>query len=137
MSKKYYISLLIYSIVKISTVIVWLMMISEDIIRMPSTMVDFVKPVYAFITIFLLLILPKVPSESKLTKNSLVVLVVGLLLINLYRTVTSFFNFSMDDYQIWSAVITVIWSLIFCVAIVTLIYENIKSSSLTSQKSAS
>src|SRR5690606_34926276 len=134
MSKQYYISLLIYSIVKISTVIVWLMMIREDIISMPSTIVDFVKPAYAFVSIFLLLILPKVQAQSRLIKNSLVTLVVGLLLISLYITVTSFFPFVLADYQIGGTIISAIASVIFCIAILTLIYESIKSSNLTSKR---
>lgn len=128
MSWKYYLSLLVYSTVKVSSIIVWLLLINKDIIGPPLAFEDFIKPAYAVLVILLLLILPNVPSGSKTIIISMVTLIVGLLIVNLYLTIGSFFPFSSADYKVGGLVLSSIGSVVFCVAIVTLIYESIKSA---------
>lgn len=131
MSSRYYISLLVYSLVKISCVIVWFYMVDEGAIGSPFALQDFLKPAYAVLTILLLLLLPRIPSNRRKAKITMITLIVGLLITNLYLVVHSFFSFSSIDHQSDGLDITTVSFIVFCVAIVTLIYESIKTVNLS------
>ena len=132
MTRNYKLCLIIYSAFLVFAIFFMLMLWGASGHQMNFKLEHYLVPVYAILSVSLLIITPKIPNSSKKIKIFFSILAITLLIISLYFAFRSFIEIISGNLNLGFVLFATALIGAFVMSIISLVYQitkNAKSSS--------